>query len=107
MIIFRQLTIFTDMRFACVHDACMVVLIFLFFFGPSQFFIVARGSGNLSLTDAESLSYNTTNPVRRDTLVIPRAYVIPLVVLSCFVDCSVTDLMPCFALLIIYLVHGL
>ncbi|KIM76075.1 multicopper oxidase [Piloderma croceum F 1598] len=38
-----------------------------------EFFIVARGSGNMSLTDAESLDYNITNPTRRDTLVIPRS----------------------------------
>lgn len=39
--------------------------------GYSQFFIVARGSGNLSLDDADSITYNTSNPLRRDTLVIP------------------------------------
>jgi FtsP/CotA-like multicopper oxidase with cupredoxin domain len=37
-----------------------------------EFFIVARGSGTLSLTDAESVDYNITNPIRRDTLVVPR-----------------------------------
>ncbi|KIM77718.1 multicopper oxidase [Piloderma croceum F 1598] len=36
-----------------------------------EFFIVARGSGNLSIMNAESIDYNITNPARRDTLVIP------------------------------------
>jgi FtsP/CotA-like multicopper oxidase with cupredoxin domain len=36
-----------------------------------EFFVVARGSGVLSLTDAENVDYNITNPIRRDTLVIP------------------------------------
>ncbi|CAE6488885.1 unnamed protein product [Rhizoctonia solani] len=35
------------------------------------FWIVAEGSGTLSLEDAESVSYNTTNPIRRDTHIIP------------------------------------
>ncbi|CCO38207.1 hypothetical protein BN14_12374 [Rhizoctonia solani AG-1 IB] len=35
------------------------------------FWIVAEGSGSLSLEDAESVSYNTTNPIRRDTHIIP------------------------------------
>ncbi|EIM91340.1 uncharacterized protein STEHIDRAFT_152988 [Stereum hirsutum FP-91666 SS1] len=37
----------------------------------NEFFIVARGSGSLSLDDADGITYNTSNPVRRDTLVIP------------------------------------
>ncbi|KAH8925866.1 multicopper oxidase [Atractiella rhizophila] len=35
------------------------------------FFVVARGTGELSLDDAANLDFNTTNPVRRDTVVIP------------------------------------
>ncbi|CAE7189797.1 unnamed protein product [Rhizoctonia solani] len=35
------------------------------------FWIVAEGSGTLSLEEAESVSYNTTNPIRRDTHIIP------------------------------------
>ncbi|KAF8752349.1 Ferroxidase laccase [Rhizoctonia solani] len=35
------------------------------------FWIVAEGSGSLSLEEAESVSYNTTNPIRRDTHIIP------------------------------------
>ncbi|CUA67228.1 hypothetical protein RSOLAG22IIIB_07281 [Rhizoctonia solani] len=35
------------------------------------FWIVGEGSGSLSLEDAESVSYNTTNPIRRDTHIIP------------------------------------
>ncbi|KDN38004.1 hypothetical protein RSAG8_09777, partial [Rhizoctonia solani AG-8 WAC10335] len=35
------------------------------------FWIVAEGSGSLSLAEAESVSYNTTNPIRRDTHIIP------------------------------------
>ncbi|CCO30984.1 hypothetical protein BN14_05018 [Rhizoctonia solani AG-1 IB] len=31
----------------------------------------SEGSGSLSLEDAESVSYNTTNPIRRDTHIIP------------------------------------
>ncbi|THU94130.1 hypothetical protein K435DRAFT_669017 [Dendrothele bispora CBS 962.96] len=37
----------------------------------NDFQIVARGSGTLSVADAASIDYNTTNPLRRDTLVIP------------------------------------
>ncbi|THH15565.1 hypothetical protein EW146_g4939 [Bondarzewia mesenterica] len=37
----------------------------------NEFQIVARGTGTLSIADAASLTYNLTNPVRRDTLVIP------------------------------------
>ncbi|KAK7458870.1 hypothetical protein VKT23_009880 [Stygiomarasmius scandens] len=36
-----------------------------------DFQIVARGTGNLSVADAASIDYNTTNPFRRDTIVIP------------------------------------
>ncbi|CAE6524257.1 unnamed protein product [Rhizoctonia solani] len=35
------------------------------------FWIVGEGSGSLSLEEAESVSYNTTNPIRRDTHIIP------------------------------------
>ena len=35
------------------------------------FWIVAEGSGSLSLEEAESVSYNTTNPIRRDTHIVP------------------------------------
>ncbi|EUC61473.1 multi-copper oxidase laccase-like protein, putative, partial [Rhizoctonia solani AG-3 Rhs1AP] len=35
------------------------------------FWIVAEGSGSLSLEEAESVNYNTTNPIRRDTHIIP------------------------------------
>ncbi|KAH8930456.1 multicopper oxidase [Atractiella rhizophila] len=35
------------------------------------FYVVARGTGELSLADAANLEFNTTNPVRRDTVVIP------------------------------------
>ncbi|EUC57577.1 multi-copper oxidase laccase-like protein, putative, partial [Rhizoctonia solani AG-3 Rhs1AP] len=35
------------------------------------FWIVAEGTGSLSLEEAESVSYNTTNPIRRDTHIIP------------------------------------
>ncbi|CAE6443593.1 unnamed protein product [Rhizoctonia solani] len=35
------------------------------------FWIIAEGSGSLSLEEAESVSYNTTNPIRRDTHIIP------------------------------------
>jgi hypothetical protein len=35
------------------------------------FWIVGEGSGLLTLADAETLTYNTTNPIRRDTHVIP------------------------------------
>ncbi|KAL8283587.1 hypothetical protein RQP46_005382 [Phenoliferia psychrophenolica] len=37
----------------------------------SKFFIVARGNGTLSASNATSISYTTTNPLRRDTLTIP------------------------------------
>jgi len=37
-----------------------------------EFFIVARGTGTLTLEDAKSIDYNVTNPIRRDTLVVPR-----------------------------------
>ncbi|THU78948.1 Cupredoxin [Dendrothele bispora CBS 962.96] len=37
----------------------------------NEFQIVARGTGTLSVDDAASIDYNTTNPLRRDTLVIP------------------------------------
>lgn len=36
-----------------------------------EFYIVARGSGVLTLDDWSSLTFNTSNPLRRDTLVIP------------------------------------
>ncbi|THU92259.1 hypothetical protein K435DRAFT_672475 [Dendrothele bispora CBS 962.96] len=36
-----------------------------------DFQIVARGTGELSIADAANIEYNTTNPLRRDTLVIP------------------------------------
>lgn len=49
--------------FACTRRPILIV-----FF---QFYIVARGSGSLSLDDADGITYNTSNPVRRDTLVIP------------------------------------
>ncbi|KAB5588238.1 hypothetical protein CTheo_8320 [Ceratobasidium theobromae] len=35
------------------------------------FWIVAEGSGSMTLEEAESISYNTTNPIRRDTHIIP------------------------------------
>ncbi|KAG8757751.1 laccase, multicopper oxidase, benzenediol:oxygen oxidorectuctase [Ceratobasidium sp. 423] len=35
------------------------------------FWIVAEGSGTLSLEEAESVSYNTMNPIRRDMHIIP------------------------------------
>ncbi|QRW13512.1 Multicopper oxidase [Ceratobasidium sp. AG-Ba] len=35
------------------------------------FWIVGEGSGNLTFEEAEALTYNTTNPIRRDTHVIP------------------------------------
>ena len=37
----------------------------------NEFQIVARGSGTLDAAEAASIDYNTTNPLRRDTLVIP------------------------------------
>ncbi|QRV98963.1 Multicopper oxidase [Ceratobasidium sp. AG-Ba] len=37
------------------------------------FWIVGEGSGNLTFEEAEVLTYNTTNPIRRDTHVIPAA----------------------------------
>jgi hypothetical protein len=36
---------------------------------------VARGDGKLTFDEAETLSYNLTNPPRRDTIVIPARYV--------------------------------
>ncbi|KAG8775201.1 laccase, multicopper oxidase, benzenediol:oxygen oxidorectuctase [Ceratobasidium sp. 428] len=36
-----------------------------------SFWIVGEGSGMLTLAQAETLTYNTTNPIRRDTHVIP------------------------------------
>ncbi|KAB5589735.1 hypothetical protein CTheo_6830 [Ceratobasidium theobromae] len=35
------------------------------------FWIVAEGSGSITLEEADSISYNTTNPIRRDTHIIP------------------------------------
>ncbi|ETW83287.1 multicopper oxidase [Heterobasidion irregulare TC 32-1] len=37
----------------------------------NDFQIIARGTGTLSIANAASLNYNLTNPVRRDTVVIP------------------------------------
>ncbi|KAG9079696.1 laccase, multicopper oxidase, benzenediol:oxygen oxidorectuctase [Ceratobasidium sp. 370] len=36
-----------------------------------SFWIVGEGSGTLTLAQAETITYNTTNPIRRDTHVIP------------------------------------
>jgi Multicopper oxidase len=38
-----------------------------------DFFIVARGQGKLDESAASSIRYNTHNPLRRDTLVVPRS----------------------------------
>ncbi|KAB5592773.1 hypothetical protein CTheo_3757 [Ceratobasidium theobromae] len=35
------------------------------------FWIVAEGSGSITLAEAETIKYNTTNPIRRDTHIIP------------------------------------
>ncbi|QRV98945.1 Multicopper oxidase [Ceratobasidium sp. AG-Ba] len=36
-----------------------------------SFWIVGEGSGLLTLANAETMTYNTTNPIRRDTHIIP------------------------------------
>jgi hypothetical protein len=38
-----------------------------------NFFIVGRGHGMLKPSEASSIKFNTSNPLRRDTLVVPRA----------------------------------
>jgi hypothetical protein len=35
------------------------------------FWIVGEGSGLLTYANAQTITYNTTNPIRRDTHVIP------------------------------------